>query len=262
VAVRDPSAAILEAARMVLSGVARTKGRFGKQLVAAMLCGSKSAKVSRWKLDTLSTFGILDGFTQTEANALLQALIDQGLVEQNEVDRFRPTVAITDRGSRVMRGDGGLEKSLSLPPELLAKVNTLYRDRQRDSGVVPDAVGLLSLRKPPPDKTSLAPDQRPTYYWTWRLLHDGYTAEECLAIRRLDLDRLVTDLLRAVAGEYPVQAAWVLRPEELAWLDDYMDPDSPEDREKLADSRPQRLGAELVEFYLRTRESNQEVGRT
>ena len=56
---------------MVLSGVARAQGKFGKQLVAAMLCGSRSAKVSRWKLDQLSTFGLLEDFTQTEAAAII-----------------------------------------------------------------------------------------------------------------------------------------------------------------------------------------------
>ena len=46
---------------MVLSGVARTQARFpcGKTLIAQMLCGSGNAKMSKLRLDKLSTFGLL-----------------------------------------------------------------------------------------------------------------------------------------------------------------------------------------------------------
>ena len=54
-----------------LSGVARSQGRFGKNMIAGMLCGSKSAKVQKWKLDQLSTFGILSNLKQTEVNVLI-----------------------------------------------------------------------------------------------------------------------------------------------------------------------------------------------
>ena len=42
---------VLNAIRIVLSGVARMKGRFGKQMVARMLVGSKAKEVSKYKLN-------------------------------------------------------------------------------------------------------------------------------------------------------------------------------------------------------------------
>ena len=60
----------------VLSGVARAKGRFGKIAVAQMLTGSDSERMSKWKLDQLSTFGILrdSGFTRKDLSDIIDAL--------------------------------------------------------------------------------------------------------------------------------------------------------------------------------------------
>ena len=93
---------------MVLSGVARTHGRFGKQLVVAMLCGSKSAKVSRWKLDQLSTFGLLEDFRQSDVTEIADALVSMSLMKLVEIDKFRPTIHNTELGADVMRGRGEL----------------------------------------------------------------------------------------------------------------------------------------------------------
>jgi len=112
--VSDDDTAVVEAVRKALSGVARTHSRFGKHLVAQMLCGSKAAKITRNKLDRLSTYGILGHLRQEEVVAMLDALLAAGWIEQSEVDHQRPTVQLTDAGALVMRGQAGLE-GLLLP---------------------------------------------------------------------------------------------------------------------------------------------------
>ena len=102
--------------RKALSGVARCKGRFGKQVVAQMLCGSRSSKMTRFGLDKLSTFGLLSNLKQSEASVLLDELLRVGLVEQTDVDRFRPVVVLTSIGSEVMRGNEQVPSSLTLTP--------------------------------------------------------------------------------------------------------------------------------------------------
>lgn len=94
----------LEAVRIALSGVARTRGRLGKLLVAKMLAGSRSAKLAKLRLDQLSTFGLLSHLKQSEAEALLDALLQLRLLEQVEHQRYRPTLQLTPAGERVMRG--------------------------------------------------------------------------------------------------------------------------------------------------------------
>ena len=89
-----------------LSGVARAKGRFGKTVVAKMLAGSLSEKMKTWRLDELSTFGILRDFKPDDIVRLLDALATSGLIESREVDRFRPVVELADLGREWLRVRG------------------------------------------------------------------------------------------------------------------------------------------------------------
>ena len=100
--------------QVVLSGVKRMHGRFGKNMVAQMLCGSKNKKLQQWKLHRLSTYGLLSGLRQTEVVAVMDALIETGLLEQKEVDQRRPTVLITGQGERVMMSQEPIPASIRL----------------------------------------------------------------------------------------------------------------------------------------------------
>jgi ATP-dependent DNA helicase RecQ len=121
-----------EVVMKVLSGVARTKGRFGKTVVAQMLTGSGSEKMSRFGLTRLSTFGILEGFRQPEVIQLIDALTFAGLIESEEVDRFKPIIALSDRGWSFLkeRGRGSEDLGLDgLPDDLVLKVRGRGRER-------------------------------------------------------------------------------------------------------------------------------------
>ena len=108
----------------VLSGVARAKGRFGKIAVAQMLTGSDSERMSRWKLDQLSTYGILRdcGFTQKDVTDIIDALARARLVETQDVDRFKPVVTLTEAGWSWLKNRDGAEMILDLPDSLLQRI--------------------------------------------------------------------------------------------------------------------------------------------
>lgn len=103
-----------ELAQMALSGVARSGGRFGKVLVAQMLCGSNSAKVQRFGLQKKPTFGILSAYTQDEVVELLDALLAVRCLEQTGHEKFRPVIGLTDLGRDVMRGVAQLPQPFPL----------------------------------------------------------------------------------------------------------------------------------------------------
>jgi ATP-dependent DNA helicase RecQ len=88
--------------RVVLSGVTRMHGRFGKNLVAQMLCGSQSKRITQWKLQRLSTYGMLSTMKQSQLSKVIDAMIEHGMVEQREVDQRRPTIEISEFGKSVM----------------------------------------------------------------------------------------------------------------------------------------------------------------
>ena len=121
----DDDEKLLQCVRIALSGVARAQGRVGKTVVAKMLCGSRCQQISKLHLDKLSTFGLLSQLRQTETTALLDALIQQKLVQQQERQRLRPVVKLTETGKRVMTGQQRLERPLRLGAQLLGRLRGL-----------------------------------------------------------------------------------------------------------------------------------------
>jgi ATP-dependent DNA helicase RecQ len=203
---------VLEAVRIVLSGVARTQARrfsCGRNLIAQMLCGSGSAKVAKLGLNGLSTFGLLRHLKQDEVGSLIDALIDLHCLRQVDVDRYRPVVELTELGDEVMRGKAVLSGPLPLPPELLLKLGAGRTKEARSYATASrrpagaDAADVLNAeltmagedapaestgQLPPataPPPSSITP---PAHYWTRRLLSAGFSVDECAAIRRLPRD--------------------------------------------------------------------------
>ena len=128
---------MIDAVRMVLSGVARTESRFacGKILIAQMLCGSNSAKIKKLRLNQLSTFGLLWQLKQAEVVTLIDILIAIGCLEQEDIDRFRPVLKITPLGGDVMRGKADLPAGLKLPDELWFKLRRTTAKGERQISV-------------------------------------------------------------------------------------------------------------------------------
>jgi ATP-dependent DNA helicase RecQ len=126
-----PSGKALETVLIILSGVARTQARFacGKNLIALMLCGSQSDRIKKLRLDGLSTFGLLEHLRQSEVVTLIDALISLGCLQQEDIDKFRPVVKLTQFGDDVMRSKTPLRKSLPIPAPLLQKIQ---REKAQD----------------------------------------------------------------------------------------------------------------------------------
>ncbi|HUT95624.1 MAG TPA: RecQ family ATP-dependent DNA helicase [Thermoguttaceae bacterium] len=129
---------LLEVVRIVLSGVARTQIQLtvgcGKNLLAQMLCGSASAKMSKLGLDELSTFGLLRHLTQPEVAALVDGLVATGHLEQVDFEPRRPVVQLTPLGSDVMKGKAEMEVAPPIPAYLLRKIRGERSDARGDAG--------------------------------------------------------------------------------------------------------------------------------
>jgi ATP-dependent DNA helicase RecQ len=80
-----------------------------------MLCGSKNKKLQQWKLHRLSTYGLLSGLKQTEVVAVMDSLIEAGLLQQKEVDERRPTINMTEAGRLVMLAQDPLPDAVTMP---------------------------------------------------------------------------------------------------------------------------------------------------
>ena len=121
-----PDELVLKVIRIVLSGVARTQARFrcGKNLIAQMLCGSASARVSKLGLNQLSTFGLLSDLKQPDVVTLIDALIATGHLEQVDLEQRRPVVQLTESGTQLMKGEAELECEFPVPTDLFRALSS------------------------------------------------------------------------------------------------------------------------------------------
>jgi len=331
--------AMLQLTRIVLSGVARAEGRFGKQLIVGMLCGSKSAKIRKWKLDSLSTFGLLESFKQTEVTDIIDGLIALSLVKMVEVDKFRPTVHNTREGGDVMMGRADMPEPLELEPSLLRKIERAFKHAppttsgakepvsaeqaapgQSETETTPNEALQFDSTEPVDDADSknspaeitatetetkavtetaadtetkadtspasgaetpastkpaqprtedaeiadlrvvrgdTTPVVRPDFHWTWQLLNDGYSAEECCAIRRLRLAQVVDHLLRACEAGYRVTPDWVMDEQAVDWLDNRIA--AQRDVRPLIEDLPANISMGMAQLFAKCRATEQEL---
>jgi uncharacterized protein YpbB len=111
--------------RKILACAARMEGRYGKGILAATLRGSRSAKISQFGLERLSTYGLLSNMTQDEILLYVDALVSAGALYVTGGNY--PTVAITALGRDVMRERASVE--LALPPVAPAAAPSPYESR-------------------------------------------------------------------------------------------------------------------------------------
>jgi ATP-dependent DNA helicase RecQ len=259
-------AAVLEAIRIALSGVARTKGRVGKNLVAKMLCGSRSSQVTRLRLHELSTFGLLKELKQAEMVEVIDALLQAGLLEQVETVRHRPVVGLTEDGRRVMRGESALARPVRLDLGVKMKLLARYLARGGNKAAGKPETNDAACAPKPSDSSKTgeevaavepandrATSTRASHYWTWRLLHDKYSLQQCLAIRRLDEAAVLDDLHRAADEGKVVEPDWFLTPDEREVLDRTIGPSTPRQLRPLLEDLPPTIRREQVELYLKCR---------
>jgi ATP-dependent DNA helicase RecQ len=272
---------LLEVTRMALAGVARSRGRFGKNLVALMLCGSKSARITRFGLQRLSTYGLLKPLKQTDVAELLDLLVAGGWLEQvGENDR--PLVQLSEQGKQLMWHPEGTAGPPTFPAALAARlrlVNTAgaaptkpreqssrpaameppkpAADAKQGRGVAERAVD----RPPQPSPASTAgsaPVQRQaasqaTHYWTWRLLSTGFSVEECAAIRGLEREVVLDHTLRAIDDGWQVEAGWFLSGEQIAAIEQLVGPGEPQRLRPLLSQLPPQVRYEELQLYLKCR---------
>ncbi|MCC9642386.1 RecQ family ATP-dependent DNA helicase [Rhodopirellula sp. JC740] len=157
--------ALTTAVRVILSGVTRTHGRLGKNLIAQMLAGSKNKKVTQLRLCRLSTYGMLSGMKQAELTDAMDSLLTVGLLDQKELNERRPTVHMTDLGRNVMNGQVPLPSTLQLKFPLakkLAKIASkiesgdVAEEEPGDAPMVPTSVGP-TLSPPAPSSPATEP---------------------------------------------------------------------------------------------------------
>ncbi|QDP41723.1 DNA helicase RecQ [Radiobacillus deserti] len=89
-------------AQMVLSCVKRMGERFGASLTAKVLKGSKDKKVKEFRLDSLSTYGLMSSYTEKDITQFIHFLIAENFLSPGQ-ERF-PILSLTKNAEPVLKG--------------------------------------------------------------------------------------------------------------------------------------------------------------
>ena len=94
---------------------------------------------------------------------------------------------------------------------------------------------------------------KPSHYWTWRLLSETFTPQECAEIRGLTPDEVLDHALRAAEDGLSVSAEWLLDETQTAALDELIGDEPPEAIRPLLARLPKGTRYEHVQLYLKCR---------
>ncbi|GAA0064859.1 DNA helicase RecQ [Clostridium sp. CTA-1] len=129
-------------AQKIFSCVYRMKERFGVNMVADVLRGSKNKKLLSLDLDSLSTYGIMEEFTQKDIVSLMNKLIADDYMVTTD-DKF-PVVRLRPKSYDVLKGKetvaikvSKIEKKVKADNELLDRLKQLRKAISQEESVPP-----------------------------------------------------------------------------------------------------------------------------
>ncbi|NRD78011.1 DNA helicase RecQ [Bacillus sp. BRMEA1] len=130
--------------QMVLSCVIRMGQRFGKNITAQVLTGSKNKKVTEMGFERLTTYGIMKEKGAKEVSDFIEFLISQELIgiEQGQF----PTLYVTPKGKDILLGKEQVYRRETLQVKQVSKNDPLFealrdvRKRIADEEKVPPFV--------------------------------------------------------------------------------------------------------------------------
>lgn len=99
---RQEKTDITEEAQMILSCVKRMNERFGVGMTAKVLRGSKDKKIMSFRLNQISTYGILSTYSERELTEMINFLIAERIIGTEE-GRY-PTLKLNQNSVDVLKG--------------------------------------------------------------------------------------------------------------------------------------------------------------
>ena len=231
------------------------------------------------------------GIKQADVTKLLDWLIDQGLILQTETTKFRPVVQISGLGKQTMASSSGYEYARRLPARLIDTFSRALRGKKPklpdphqpteepgddsivDLANVSEPIGNADVDHKQPHSESQKPatiqptasentnrriDQaesnrlRPSYYWTWRLMADGYLVDQVQQVRQIDPDTVTEHLIQASENGLEISADWLLSASQLSQIRRFIDENSSIDRATMISRLPNSFTPKQLIYVLQS----------
>ncbi|WP_040206144.1 DNA helicase RecQ [Neobacillus jeddahensis] len=117
---------VTKEAQMVMSCVIRMGQRFGKNLTAQVLTGSKNKKVTDMGFEKLPTYGIMKNYAAKEVSEFIEFLISQDLIaiEQGQF----PTIYVSTKGKDILVGKQQVYRREAATVKQVSKNDPLFEE--------------------------------------------------------------------------------------------------------------------------------------
>ena len=97
---------------------------------------------------------------------------------------------------------------------------------------------------------------KPNYFWTWRLLADGYSPSHLRQVRQLDEETIFSHAIVAIENELPAQHNWLLDEEKIQAIESFVGDNPSQRTSELLSKIPKRLKPHELIFYLKCQNSS------
>ncbi|MDW7674352.1 MAG: DNA helicase RecQ, partial [Bacillota bacterium] len=120
---------ITEEAQKIFSCIIRLKERYGGTFVAQVLKGSKNKKIIDLKCDSLTTYGIMNSYSEKEIKDYISILVADGYLRLT--DGQYPVVKIEEKALPVLKNNEKVYQKVQKKQEVLQKDNTLFEQLRK-----------------------------------------------------------------------------------------------------------------------------------
>ena len=97
---------------------------------------------------------------------------------------------------------------------------------------------------------------KPNYFWTWRLLADGYTKSHLRQVRQLDEETIFSHAIVAIENELPAQQNWLLDDQKIQTIESFVNDNPNQKTSELLSKIPTQLKPHELIFYLKCQNSS------
>lgn len=113
-------------AQKILSCVYRMKQQYGSTLIAQVLKGSKNKKLLRLGLNRISTYNIMENYTEKEIRLMISILVSQGYLTLTE-SKF-PVVRLTSSSANILKGKEKVYMAIDTTESIKSDKSKIYED--------------------------------------------------------------------------------------------------------------------------------------
>jgi ATP-dependent DNA helicase RecQ len=210
--------------RKILACAARMEGRFGKNMLALTLKGSRSQKITNARLDNLKSYGILADMTQEEITTYIDALVRAGCLHVTPGPY--PTIALTRLGDDVMRERTNVQLALASPKPRPTTINDTKR----------------------PARKIDSPNQTSTVDETYRLYESGLTIEQIAAERGMVVQTIEKHLADAILENRPFDITRYVSNADRRLIEAAIAEHGSERLKPIRDALPARISYRVIRF--------------